>query len=189
SGVVILDTEGRIELANAAFADLQGTPRDALIGVPLGHLLAGVRRAIPLPGRHLLRNTRSGPHPVDLRISQVAEGGWIVAVRDLTAEAELRESNRRFRETMPAARNAIWEMHQGTLALTVSDTHRERFGLAPEAPLPTTVAELRATVHPDDREEMLLRRVALSETPGTDPVPFEAEYRIITHTGEVRWMR
>jgi PAS domain S-box-containing protein len=189
SGVVILDTDGRIEETNAAFADLCGAPVAALIGVQLTDLLAGVEGAVPPSGRHVLHNALGLPLPVELRISPIAEGGWIAAVHDRTAEVELRESNLRFRETMQAARIAIWELDQASLSLSVSETHRQIFGLAPEAPLPTTVAELRATVHPEDRAEMVLRRATLSETPGMDPVPFEAEYRIITHTGEIRWMR
>jgi two-component system, cell cycle sensor histidine kinase and response regulator CckA len=189
TGVVILDTDGRIETANAAFANLYGQPAAALIGVYLADLLAGMDMAVPSSGRHLLRDDRGEGHPVDLRLSELPEGGWVVAVHDRTVAEEQREHNRRVHETMQAARIAIWELDQATLRLTVSETHRQLFGLAPEAALPTTVAELRATVHPDDRDEMAFRRATLSDTPGTDPVPFEAEYRIVTHTGEIRWMR
>ncbi len=188
-GVVILDTEGRIEEANAAFASLLGVPAAVLLDTPLTDRLPGVVGPTPPTGRHLLLDAHGTSHPVDLRVGQLPEGGWIVSVHDLTAAEELRENDLRFRETMQAAHIAIWEMDQATQSLVVSETHRELFGLAPAARLPTTVAELRATVHPDDREEMVLRRAMLSETPGTDPVPFEAEYRIITHTGDVRWMR
>ncbi len=189
SGVVILDTDGRIDEANAAFADLTGVPASALDGVALADLLTDSQGRTPPAGRHRLLDARGVIHPVDIRSSPLPEGGWIVSLHDLTAVAALRENDLRFRETMQAAQIAIWEMDQATLTLTVSETHRRLFGLAPDAPLPTTVVELRSTVHPDDREEMLLRRLALSETPGADPVPFEAEYRIITHTGEIRWMR
>ncbi len=192
-GVLVLDSEGRILEANAAFVTRCGRPTDEILGATVDSVLATGETADAFESaHHLLRDHTGHAHPVELRIAELPGGGRVVMVQELTprrAEADLRERDHSFRETMQAARVAVWEMHQTTGELTVSEVHRELFGLGPNDALPTTIAELRAMVHPDDRGEMIARREGLSATPGDGPVPFEAEYRIITPAGDVRWMR
>ena len=97
-------------------------------------------------------------------------------------------SEHRYRTAMRAAGLSAWEMRQETEELVVSENFRTLFDLPPEAPLPTTIAELRAMVHPDDRQRVHRGRLDLPTWTSNDAIPFDVTYRIITPSGEVRWL-
>ncbi|WP_407316120.1 PAS domain-containing protein [Pseudomonas sp. nanlin1] len=75
-----------------------------------------------------------------------------------------------------------WNLALENLQLACSATCKQNFGRDPARPF--TYADLLACIHPDDRERMA-RAVQASIAEGGD---YDIEYRIITATGEVRWV-
>jgi two-component system, cell cycle sensor histidine kinase and response regulator CckA len=189
-GVVLLGPDARIVEANQAFADLLTVDVAALPGRRMPTLVADdVTRRV----RRELVADDGTPRIVELATAVLPHGYRQVVVTDRTAietsERNLRESEARFREAMTAAGVAAWEMDQRAETMSASEAHRELFGLGPDDPLPATLAEMRAMVHPDDRDALFQRRRSLSDVTGNGPVPFDTDFRIVTLQGEVRWIR
>ena len=75
-----------------------------------------------------------------------------------------------------------WSLDLDTLELSASATCRSTFGRDGNASF--TYDDLRATIHPEDCERMT-SAVARSIESGCD---YDIEYRIVTPTGELRWV-
>nr|WP_302479768.1 HWE histidine kinase domain-containing protein [Roseicella sp. DB1501] len=99
------------------------------------------------------------------------------------AQASLRESEARLRLALDAGRLGAWELDLRSDRLNASPTCRADFGQPPDTPL--TEADLRAAVHPEDRERMqatMARAIAQGED-------CDDEYRVVRPSGEVRWVQ
>jgi PAS domain S-box-containing protein len=188
AGIVLLGPDGRITEANAAFAQLMHAEPAALTGLRLPDHSDCTAWGAPQDRAYTCRlQAIDGTwRPVSVIETPLPHGYRQLVVED---RSEIEASEQRYRAALHAAGLTAWEMHQATERLVVSDSYRTLFDLPADAPLPTTIAELRAMVHPDDRERIRVGRMQLSEAPGDAPIPFETEYRIITPSGEVRWMR
>ncbi|WP_375455926.1 PAS domain-containing protein [uncultured Methylobacterium sp.] len=95
--------------------------------------------------------------------------------------ADLRESEDELRLAMQAGGFGVWRLDLRTGTMFTSRTCRVNFGRDPEAPF--SYADLRAAVHPDDRDRMQAA-VARSIADRTD---YDIEYRIGTPDGAARW--
>ena len=186
--IVLVAPDGKIVEANAAFAALMQMAPSVLIGLRLpDHLDCPLAEGERPPSfRCNLRSADGVWHPIEISETPLPYDFRQLVIED---RSELEASERRYRTAMHAAGLSAWEMHQGSEALVVSESYRTLFDLPPDAPLPTTIAELRAMVHPDDRERVRRGRLELPSWSPGETVPFEVTYRIITPAGEVRWMR
>ena len=97
---------------------------------------------------------------------------------------ELRETQRRLTEAQRLGRMGNWEYDLKTKKFCWSDEIFELFDLD-RATFDGSHETLVGLIHPDDRPVYDEKRRA-AKLNGTD---FEAEYRIVTREGEVRWMR
>ncbi|MBK6496395.1 MAG: PAS domain-containing protein [Gemmatimonadetes bacterium] len=186
--IVLVAPDGKIVEANAAFATLMQMEPTALIGLRLpDHLDCPPAEAVRPPSfRCKLRSADGEWRPIEISETPLPYDYRQLVIED---RSEIAASERRYRTAMHAAGLSAWEMHQATEALIVSESYRTLFDLPPDAPLPTTIAELRAMVHPDDRERVYRGRLSLPSWNPGETVPFEVSYRIITPSGEIRWMR
>ena len=186
--IVLVAPDGKIVEANAAFATLMQMAPSALIGLRLpDHLDCPLAEGVHPPSlRCKLRSADDVWRPIEMSETPLPYDYRQLVIED---RSELEASERRYRTAMHAAGLSAWEMHQATEALVVSESYRKLFDLPPDAPLPTTIAELRAMVHPDDRERVYRGRLSLPSWNPGETVPFEVSYRIITPSGSTRWMR
>jgi PAS domain S-box-containing protein len=186
--IAIVGPDGRIAEANDAFAtllqrqpaELAGLRLPDLLDCPLGdHPVATtfMCRLLRADGSWAAAEVAQTPLPHDYRL---------LVLEDRSA---LEASEERYRNALHAAGLTAWEMHQGSERLVVSDSFRTLFDLPPTTPLPTTIAELRAMLHPEDRERVRLGRLSVQSGSAGARTPFEIVYRIVTPAGEVRWMR
>jgi PAS domain S-box-containing protein len=96
------------------------------------------------------------------------------------ADQRLNEEELRF--ALESGQLGTWSLDRASSELTTSPTCRKNFGRDPERPF--TYDELRAAVHPQDRDRMVSAVRDSLET-GCD---CDIVYRVITPAGEVRWL-
>jgi PAS domain S-box-containing protein len=97
----------------------------------------------------------------------------------------LRESERRLRLAVEAARIGIWDWNVVTNDVVWSEEAKAIAGLPPDKPV--TFDQIQGTIHPDDRP-----RTAIMTGRALDPKerlrePYE--YRLVRPDGEVRWVQ
>ncbi|MBK1659157.1 HWE histidine kinase domain-containing protein [Paracraurococcus ruber] len=97
--------------------------------------------------------------------------------------AALRESEARLRLALSAGRLGAWELDLRSLALKASDTCLANFGRAPGSAF--TYDDLRAAIHPDDREAM---QAAVAESIAGHG-DYDVEYRTVWPDGSVHWVQ
>lgn len=100
-----------------------------------------------------------------------------------TAEDALRQTEVRLRLALDAAELGTWDWNLATDEVSLNARHFTLFGLEPR-PEPVTPAEFARYLHPDDRPGVLERLQAAIA--GNDL--FQAEFRVNTAQGELRWM-
>lgn len=96
--------------------------------------------------------------------------------------AELQASEQRLRLALQAGRLGAWVRDLETGHMIMSDSCKEYYGRPRDAAF--TYEEMLASVHPDDRER---RDAALAAAIAND-TPYDIEYRILTPSGEERWL-
>lgn len=112
--------------------------------------------------------------------------GFARRLRDLSEHKEVEDRLQRKQEALELALEAAglgtWEHDFATGDVWMDARGRAQFGLAPDAPV-TRDAWL-ATIHPDDRERVLMRW----EQALRDRAPYSAEYRVVWPDGTVHWV-
>ncbi|SFB92179.1 PAS domain S-box-containing protein [Polaromonas sp. OV174] len=98
-------------------------------------------------------------------------------------QLEQAETQRRLLDAQRLGRIGVWEQNLQTQALWASDEIFNLYGVTRDS-LDGHLERLWDQVHPDDREDYL-RQHSVAAATGQ---PAELECRIITATGEVRWM-
>lgn len=101
----------------------------------------------------------------------------------LSAHDELEASEQRLRLALEAGRLGIWTIDLATGELTASTECKSICGQAPDEPL--TLADLRSSIHPEDRQ----LQVEAIDQAIADGTPLDAEYRLVTPAGELRWVQ
>ena len=124
-------------------------------------------------------------HWVDMSIYPAAEGGLSVYFRDISekkrGEAELRESEARFRLTAEAVPQIVWITDPDGRVEFFSKQWSNYTGAIYQPATATNVAA--SFVHPDDAEATMEAFEQARRTGGT----FLVEHRIRSTAGEYRW--
>ncbi len=98
--------------------------------------------------------------------------------------AELKRSSERLELALDGARQGWWDWNIPTGQVHRDARYLALFGKSPKD-MEETLAEFQSAIHPEDREKLMdaLYRHLEENTPF-----YEAEYRIMTDTGEWKWL-
>ena len=203
--IVIVDQDNRIVFANAAIERVFGHAPTALAGRELSMLQPerfrephrqGMRRFLASGERRVdWRGTEAiGLHadgrqlPIEIAFSYLRVGGadvFAAFVRDISrrkrAEAELRESEARFRVLADSAPSLIWMAAADGSCTYVNRPWLTFTGRSLDE---TCGTGWTAPIHPEDRPGVLER----SDDAFERREPVTLEYRLRRHDGEYRWM-
>lgn len=205
-GVIIIDRHGVIRYANAAAARMFGRDATELRGAPVEVLMPAamaarhqehVNRFIDTGEAHIIGRGRSvegigrDGRPVYIHLAVFSfdyrgERHFIGITHDRTAETvaaqELNENLDRLRRCQHFGGIGSWAWRVGSDDVYWSETIGPMFGYPPgERQIP--LAELRAGIHPDDREQ-----VAAATAGCMRGGPCRVEFRAPQADGTVRWL-
>lgn len=123
---------------------------------------------------------------IPVRDSSGAVLRWVATSTDIheqkVAEASLRESERRHRATLEAARIGTWEFDLEKGRISYHDNREQVFGLSPG--LDIEYGDVSQFIYPDDRE-MLAK--AMESTIRTG-VPLDIEFRVLRPDATIGWV-
>lgn len=105
-----------------------------------------------------------------------------IAIENARLLASVRESDRQRMIAIAAGRMGVWSLDVPRGELTTSAMCRINFGR--DSSDEFSYAELRASIHPEDRDR-IGRAIAQSLETGCD---YDVEYRVLTPRGETRWI-
>lgn len=205
-GCCLVDSEGRICSANAAFARMLGYSQEELAHkgfweitdardvarslVSFQELIAGVRDFYQLEKRYLRKDGTViwGRLTESILGVRAAGGHFVLAmIEDVTdailARTQLEQSQRRLTMALEASRMTAWEYEpiSETISWVDRNTLREP-GNQPTGPV--RFAEVLQYVHPDDRNTLLELANRVIDEGGA----FSAEFRMFAKNGSIRWM-
>ena len=206
SGLLLLSADLRVLSANRSFLESFFMRRDEVLGRGFEDLVRAdglVRRAREvmqsgtaqpdLPFEfHLLHRQETRRVRVtitSIRIEEQEEARLLLIVEDLSEEERLqaarKESEQRFQDLVQGLDAIVWEADAATLRFSfVSQRAQTVFGFPPDRWLdePDFFSK---RIHPEDRGKVMAKcRGALAR--GED---HELEYRALTATGEIVWLR
>jgi PAS domain S-box-containing protein len=173
--VAVDDVAADVRSASAA-ASLAASQIQSFVAAPL--FRAGEMRAFLYV--HAARPRVWSPEDVAL-ISDVADRTW-AEVERARAEAELRESEARFRDIADTAPVLIWVTGQDRVRAFVNQAYVDYHGGTYEE---ARLAEWRTMIHPDDQARVVAESMA-GEATGE---PFSLEARYLRHDGAYRWLK
>jgi diguanylate cyclase (GGDEF)-like protein/PAS domain S-box-containing protein len=197
-------TDGRINEVNDGFVNLTGYERDEVMGKTTIEMRLWARdqdrlifvKAISeggkIQGKEFLFRIKSGDlltGLVSAEIIQINQEPFILSsINDISErkrmEEALRESEEKYRLIAESAEDwAYWISPEGELRY-ISPSCELLTGYSP-AEFTGNNRLLLEIVHPEDRETVEKDLAKAQEETGPD----ELEYRIITKTGQTRWMR
>ena len=159
-------------------------------GMPEGH--ADVIRELVVPvfrGDRIVAILGVGNKPVDYdasdieTVSLLADLAWDIAERKKAEEA-LRESQERLELALEGAELAMWDWNIQTGERVFNRRWAEMLGYSPDEIRPH-IDSWEDSIHPEDtvRVKEVLNRHLAGETPS-----YEMEYRVVTKSGEIRWV-
>ncbi|WP_085810789.1 HWE histidine kinase domain-containing protein [Sphingomonas sp. TZW2008] len=116
------------------------------------------------------------------RVHKLEQDREALAAEVAQRDADLAAHNARLRLALKAGALGTWTLDLPELVLTASSGCKRVFGRSLAAPF--TYEDLLAAIHPDDLPamQMAVRRTI------EQGVPYEIEYRILTPSGEQRWV-
>lgn len=208
-GMAVMDTSGRLILANPRLCEILGYSSEELLAVGFQQLTHPEDRAedldmmprllsgeIPVYRREKRYRRKDGTFvwghltvSVELNVANDPVS-FLAVILDITdrklAEQTLRESEARYRSALAAGRMGAWETDLVTGTRIWSEEAMELFGL--------TLAdgrgqaggdgdEFRLSLHPDDRH-LAKKFHELADRQDS----FPAEYRIVRPDGSIRWL-
>ena len=183
---------------NPAFEQLIGLKH--VIGKPVSEGIPRIRETDPQLF-DIYSRVAMGGEPEKIEIFVEALAMWFsvsvyspklehfVSIFDVITERKLTElalsvANKRWSLAQRAAVSGSWYWDIGTNSIYWSDELYELFGLALQEAA-ASFDTWRGLLHTEDRQEAELK----IEQAINDHLPLTSEYRIITPTGEVRWIR
>ncbi len=206
SGLLLLSANLRVLSANRSFLESFFLRRDDVVGHALEDVVraegllrrarevmqSGVAQPDMLFELHLLHRHEARPVRVTMtgiRIEEQEEARLLLIIEDLTEEERLQSarlaSEQRFQDLVQGLDAIVWEADAASLRFSfVSQRAQTIFGFPTERWLeqPSWFSE---RIHPEDRAKVMAQcRAAL--TRGED---HELEYRALTASGEIVWLR
>jgi diguanylate cyclase (GGDEF)-like protein/PAS domain S-box-containing protein len=185
--------DGRILEVNTAACERYGYTRDEFLQLRIGDLRVGeLTDALPTAERVERHVTKTGdtfelkidgasvPFAGELARIEIAED---VSV-DLQIDAALRDSEAQFHEAQELARIGSWKWDVATDLISWSPELCRIFGVDPDD-APTHLAAFLEKIHADDRAAVGVNVQRALDTLS----PYEAMYRILLPSGDVRWLR
>jgi PAS domain S-box-containing protein len=190
-GAMMLAADGAVLYCNHRLAEMLDAPHERVVGaafqrfVAAGEqaaferLLAGVDGGGPREFTLLVGESGSA---VPVRLSLGAVPGsdapvFCCVVTDLSQEKE------RLQMALKAGRLGSWEFDVRTSELTASNACKATFGRGADDPF--GYEDLRASIHPDDRQRMA-DAVAATIATGAD---YDIEYRVVWPDGSLHWVQ
>lgn len=181
AGIVVLDAQGRIVIANDAFCELLGCVKDEIAGRDerdLREVLSGQARAT-VDKRYL---HKSGAE-VWARITLTAANDFVIAVvEDITAKRdveqaadEARRAHERYALVARATNDVIWDWDAERGTIVWNDALQTMFGYAADQ-IDNRLQWWDSHLHPDDRERVVAGINGIIEKGGsswTDEYRFE----------------
>jgi PAS domain S-box-containing protein len=208
--VIACDMDGRVSFLNPVAATLTGWKAEEAVGRAIQEIFKIINEqnhqpAADIVGRvlreghvfglanHTSLITRQGKEiPIEDSAAPIQEAGGqtqgaVLVFHDVTekrkAENALRESERKGRLALDAARMGWWHYDPVTRLVTWDERCKEIFGVTGYE---GTIEEILARLHPDDLPRVWAAvEAALNPT---DPKPYSTEYRVNLPDGTVRWV-
>ena len=157
-------------------------------------LEAGANASSTLVNRNLTRfgETRlcewhnSAQFDQDGRLLSILSFATDITDRDRTEEA-LRLSEERYRHAAEASQAALWDYDMLTGKVTFSEVFRDMLGYERLEDMPDTLEAYMELMHPGDRDQVsgAAQRLVAGETGDRG----SAEFRLLTQSGEYRWVQ
>ena len=116
------------------------------------------------------------------RVARLEQDRSALETAAIRHDAELQASEQRLCLALQAGRLGPWLRDLETGHMIMSESCKEYFGRPRDAAF--TYEEMVASVHPDDRD----RRDAALAAAIANGTPYDIEYRILTPSGEERWL-
>ncbi|WP_428151838.1 PAS domain S-box protein [Brevundimonas sp.] len=173
---IVVDDVARDARTSAATAGFEAVQVAAFVTVPL--VRSGLLRAFLHVNSVKPRVWTSAEISL---IENVADRAWSEVERT-RAQAEVLESEARFRDIADTAPVLIWVTQQDRTRAFVNQAYVEYYGGTYEE---TRLADWRTVVHPDDQARIVAESVA-GEATG---LPFSLEARYLHNSGEYRWLK
>jgi PAS domain S-box-containing protein len=153
-------------------------------------LRAAVADGTPASYTYRIHGAADGPRWITARGEVVSAGGerrLICALVDITeqirVQEELRRERERLRLALEAGALAVWDYDQETGEATIDTRYAVTMGFEPDVGS-LTRAQIGERIHPEDRPRVVAEHEA-SVARGGD---YHIEYRIVTPSGEIRWL-
>lgn len=200
--MLLVDPDEAVVLdANAAAEQFYGYPRETLVGMPMIDIntlngseqaqqrkLALERKCNSFVFKHRLASGEV--RVVSVQASPIRWGGRVILfsiIHDITEQFEaaeaLKVSEERYRLTIAAVRDGMWEWNLQSGVVMWDARCYEMLGYPPDA-FALTLAQWQDLIHPDDYGPVMaevLRRLGRKES-------FQCELRLKTATGEWLWI-
>ncbi len=212
-GIFMIDAEGRVITFNLRVCELLDLPESLMATRPTlaeitlyqlargdfgpdaseldaglrGYILGVVSRLEPALPLCYLRRTLAG-RTLEIRTQALATGGMVRTFTDVTdyvqAQAELRESEGRWKLALESSGDGVWDWHIQTGEEFFSRRLLELYGFEPHE-IPARSQELDQRTHPDDRAALQKNRQ--DHFDGITPV-YINEHRILCKNGHWKWV-
>ncbi|MBS0169180.1 MAG: PAS domain S-box protein [Nitrospira sp.] len=206
-GIVVINERGQIETANAALLKLLGYEAHEFIGknisliIPspyrehhdeyLANYLVTGKRGIIGTGRDVQAVRKDGSLiDIHLSVSEMHIGAsrkYTGMIRDVSErtrmEEAVRESEERFRELAESIDAVFWLTTPDKQQVLYVSPAFETMWESPREILASNPTFWLDHIHPDDRKRVTVAAACQAH------LPYDEEYRIVTPTGKVRWIR
>ena len=212
-GIFMIDAEGRVITFNLRVCELLDLPESLMATRPTlaeitvyqlargdfgpdaseldaglrGYILGVVSRLEPALPLCYLRRTLAG-RTLEIRTQALATGGMVRTFTDVTdyvqAQAELRESEGRWKLALESSGDGVWDWHIQTGEEFFSRRLLELYGFEPHE-IPARSQELDQRTHPDDRAALQKNRQ--DHFDGITPI-YINEHRILCKNGHWKWV-
>jgi diguanylate cyclase (GGDEF)-like protein/PAS domain S-box-containing protein len=175
-GILVVDTQGRICLANPSAEDLLGQGQ-TLIGHPFGFPLAAGDRfaeldSVGADGSHAVIEMHVGP------ITWSGQDAYVVTLRNITdrklVERQLKDSEERYALAARGAHDGLWDWDLTADRLYTSPRWREIVGCG-DGDMSESPDDWLERAHPDDIEEL---RAAVDKHLESESEQFVLEHRL-----------
>jgi PAS domain S-box-containing protein len=186
-GIVVLDSNRRIVVANAAFCELLGYANDELPALNVTHdetlfqeLLAGTRTRYTIDKRY--RHKSGAEVWGRVTLTRLRDGNAIAVVEDITerrgieeAADEVRRAHERYALVSQATNDVIWDWDAEHETIVWNGALQTMFGYEPDQ-IDNRLQWWDSHLHPDDRERVVAGITGIIEKGGsswTDEYRFE----------------